>query len=202
MNKVETPATNAAGHGPDACRVLLLPGWQNSDAEHWQSRWQQRYGYERLEQHNWLHPLRGDWSARLQDAVLDSPHPLVLVAHSLGCILTAWWAAHAAPQALAKVRAALLVAPGDVERPDVHAQLSGWAPIARQRLPFASVLVGSHNDPYCSLERAQQLAQCWGSRWVDAGAAGHINSASGLGDWDAGHALLNDLLKEASHGNH
>lgn len=197
MKKIEAPEAS-----PDmGCHVLLLPGWRNSDAQHWQSRWEQRHGYTRVQQHEWLQPLRGDWSARLQDAVLDSPQPVVLVAHSLGCVLVAWWAAHAPKEALAKVRAALLVAPGDVERPDVHPQLARWAPLALQPLPFPSVLVGSHNDPYCSLERAQQLAQSWGARWVDAGHAGHINSASHLGDWEAGHALLLDLMKETAHGN-
>lgn len=197
MKKIEAPEAS-----PDmGCHVLLLPGWRNSDAQHWQSRWEQRHGYTRVQQHEWLQPLRGDWSARLQDAVLDSPQPVVLVAHSLGCVLVAWWAAHAPKEALAKVRAALLVAPGDVERPDVHPQLARWAPLALQPLPFPSVLVGSHNDPYCSLERAWFFAQSWGARWVDAGHAGHINSASHLGDWEAGHALLLDLMKDTAHGN-
>ena len=69
--------------------VWLLPGWQNSDADHWQSRWQALYGYRRLEQHDWLRPLRGDWSIRLQETVLDAPRPVVLAAHSLGCVLVA-----------------------------------------------------------------------------------------------------------------
>lgn len=175
--------------------VLLLPGWKNSDATHWQSRWQERYGYQRLEQHDWLHPLRGDWSARLQEQVVDAPAPVVLVAHSLGCVLAAWWASHS-PLARTKVRAALLVAPGDVEQPELRAQLPGWAPIAQRALPFPSLLVGSEDDPYCTLERAQALAQVWGSRWLNAGAAGHLNSASKLGDWDAGHALLAQLMKD------
>jgi len=175
--------------------VLLLPGWQNSDAGHWQSRWQARYGYERLEQHDWQRPLRGDWSARLQERLVDAPQPVVLVAHSLGCILTAWWAAHS-PLARSKVQAALLVAPADVERTDLRQQLPGWAPVALQALPFPSVLVGSHNDPYGSWERARVLAMAWGSQCVDAGAAGHINTDSGLGDWDAGHVLLQNLMKD------
>lgn len=176
------------------CRVLLLPGWQNSDAGHWQSRWEARYGHVRLEQHDWMRPLRGDWSARLQEAVIDADAPVVLVAHSLGCILTAWWAAHS--PAAAKVRGALLVAPGDVEQPDLREQLPGWSPIARQRLPFPSVLVASRNDPYCRFERAQALAADWGARCEDLGNAGHINSDSGLGDWDTGHALLQTLMKD------
>ncbi|WP_428148381.1 RBBP9/YdeN family alpha/beta hydrolase [Delftia acidovorans] len=172
--------------------VWLLPGWQNSDADHWQSRWEQRHGYRRLEQNDWDRPLRGDWSARLQETVLDAPRPVVLVAHSLGCILVAWWAAHS-PMAARKVRGALLVAPGDTEQPQLREQLPGWSPVMMQRLPFASIVVGSDNDIYCSAQRVQAMADAWGARFVDAGPSGHLNTASGLGDWDSGHALLASL---------
>ncbi|WP_447914716.1 RBBP9/YdeN family alpha/beta hydrolase [Delftia acidovorans] len=172
--------------------IWLLPGWQNSDADHWQSRWEQRHGYRRLEQNDWDRPLRGDWSARLQETVLDAPRPVVLVAHSLGCILVAWWAAHS-PLAARKVRGALLVAPGDTEQPQLREQLPGWSPVMMQRLPFASIVVGSDNDIYCSAQRVQAMADAWGARFVDAGPSGHLNTASGLGDWDSGHALLASL---------
>ena len=91
---------------------------------------------------------------------------------------------------------ALLVAPGDVERPDLAAQIHGWSPVARQPLPFASVLVGSRNDPYCSFERAQGLANAWGARFVDLGDSGHINAESGLADWPEGQALLQTFPKD------
>ena len=181
-------------------RVLLLPGWQNSGVDHWQSRWEQRHGYTRVQQHDWQRPLRGDWSIQLQEAVLESDRKVVLVAHSLGCVLTAWWAAHS-PLAKTKVQAALLVAPGDVEQSDLRQVLPGWSPVMAQRLPFPSVVVGSQNDPFCSLARAQALANAWGARFVDAGAVGHINSDSGLEDWDSGHALLQQLMKEQRHGD-
>ena len=174
--------------------TLLLPGWQNSGTDHWQSRWEARHGYQRVEQHDWMRPLRGDWSARLEEIVVDADGPVVLAAHSLGCILTAWWAAHSANAH--RVVGALLVAPGDVEQPEVAGWIPGWAPIARQRLPFPAVLVGSRNDPYCPFERAQGLAADWGARFVDAGERGHINAESGVGDWDEGHALLQPFLKD------
>ena len=177
-----------------ASNILLLPGWQNSGPDHWQSLWEARHGYHRVEQHDWMRPLRGDWSARLEETVVDADGPVVLVAHSLGCILTAWWAAHS-PNAH-RVQGALLVAPGDVERPDLAAQIHGGAPIARQPLPFPSVLVGSRNDPYCSYERAEGLGEAWGARFVDGGARGHINAESGLADWPEGHHLLHTLLKD------
>ena len=60
-----------------SCSILTLPGWQNSGPQHWQSRWEALYGYQRVEQHDWRRPLRGDWTARLQEVVVDSPAPVV-----------------------------------------------------------------------------------------------------------------------------
>ena len=94
------------------------------------------------------------------------------------------------------MQGALLVAPGDPERDELRAVLPSWAPIVRERLPFASTLVGSRNDPYCSFDKAQDLAQAWGSHFIDHGARGHINAESGLGDWPEGRAWLNELNDE------
>lgn len=174
--------------------VLLLPGWQNSGPGHWQTEWERLHGDRRVEQHDWMRPLRGDWSARLEEVVADAPGPVLLAAHSLGCILTVWWAAHS--RHAHRVGGALLVAPGDVERADLSGQIRGWAPIARQPLPFPAIVVGSRDDPYCSLERARGMAQGWGARFVDLGNRGHINAESGLGDWPEGRALLRSLTNK------
>lgn len=175
---------------PDA--VLLLPGWQNSGPQHWQSLWQQRLGYRRVEQHDWLRPRRGDWMARLEEVVLSSPEPVLLVAHSMGCHLAAAWAAHSRHDH--RVKAALLVAPGDAEREELRPLLPSWSPPVLKALPFAATLVASTNDPYCSFERAAYFASAWGARLVNAGALGHINADSGLGDWPQGQALLQALI--------
>lgn len=171
--------------------VLLLPGWQNSGPGHWQSRWEALHGFRRVEQHDWMRPLRGDWMARLEEAVLAARPGCVLVAHSLGCLLTSAWAAHS--RNTARVRGALLVAPGDAERPELRPALPSWSPIVRTPLPFPAVLLASRDDPYCSFERAASLAGAWGARFVDGGARGHLNADSGLGDWPEGLALLADL---------
>lgn len=170
--------------------VLILPGWQNSGPDHWQSRWEALYGYRRVDQHDWMTPRRGDWIARLEDVILACDGPVVLVAHSLGCILTAAWAQ--VSRSTDRVQGALLVAPGDPEREELRGLLPSWSPIVRQRLPFPNMLVGSRNDPYCSFARAQGLAGSWGSRFIDLGECGHINAESGLGDWPEGHRLLLD----------
>jgi uncharacterized protein len=178
------------------CPVLLLPGWLNSDTAHWQSRWQALHGHRRVEQDDWLWPRRGDWMARLDETLLALPTPAVLVAHSLGCQLIAAWAAHS--RHTARVQAALLVAPPDTERDDMPPNLFNWRPIVRARLPFASLVVCSDDDPFCAPVRTAQMAADWGSGCASIGARGHINGDSGLGDWPEGLALLDSLLGSAA----
>lgn len=174
-------------------RVLLLPGWLNSGAAHWQSRWEALHGFRRVEQSDWEWPRRGDWMARLEDVLLEDPAPALLVAHSLGCPLVAAWAAHS--RHTARVRGALLVAPPDLERADTPPQLAGWNPIVRARLPFAAHVLYSEDDPFCAADRARAMAADWGAAATSLGAVGHVNAESGLGDWPEGLAWLHSVGK-------
>lgn len=172
-------------------RILLLPGWLDSDPGHWQSRWEHLHGDERVQQADWLWPKRGDWMARLDELLLQDERRAVLVAHSLGCQLVAAWAAHS--KHTARVSGALLVAPPDTERDDMPPNLHGWRPIVRQRLPFAAIAVTSTDDPFCHADRSAQMAADWGAKLRVIGAKGHINTDTGLGDWAEGRVLLQEL---------
>ena len=171
--------------------VLIHPGWLNSGPDHWQNRWELTHGYQRVEQHDWQRPLRGDWIARLEDVLLSCNGPAVLVAHSLGCPTVAAWAAHSQNTHL--VKAALLVAPPDTAREDIAQTLPGWV-VPLQQLPFKTVVFASSNDPFCGIDQVQRFASSWGSSFIDIGARGHINADSGLGDWPEAHAELQRLI--------
>jgi predicted alpha/beta hydrolase family esterase len=136
--------------------------------------------------------------ATLERELVAAPEPVVLAAHSLACALVAHLAQrfdHASP----KIRAALLVAPADVDA-EAHTppQTRSFAPMPMLPLPFASILVASRDDPYVTFERATAFARAWGSQLFDAGAAGHINAASGFGAWPSGRALLDQLIARTS----
>jgi predicted alpha/beta hydrolase family esterase len=177
-----------------ASNVLILPGWDNSGPQHWQTLWEKRHGYVRVEQHEWHKPLRGDWLARLEETVLSRDEPAVLVAHGLGCILAAAWSARSLNTH--RVKAALLVAPDDTEQPKLREQLSTWSPIDLTALAFPSVLLASSDDPNCELERARLFAHAWSAQFMDYGQCGHMNGESGLASWPEGHVLLQDLMKD------
>lgn len=173
-------------------RVLLLPGWMDSGPGHWQTRWETQHGFERVQQDDWLWPKRGDWMARLEEALLADQRPAVLAAHSLGCHLVAAWAAHS--RHLQRVRGALLVAPPDLNRPDLPPQVATWRPAPRQPLPMPALLVYSKEDPYCDAAASQQLAADWAVPTWALGARGHINADSGLADWPEGLQRMMDLV--------
>jgi predicted alpha/beta hydrolase family esterase len=176
--------------------VLVVPGLAGSGPEHWQTRWESRYPrHARVQQRDWCQPDREAWLSALEKEIAAAPEPVVLVAHSLGCALVV----HLARRSPAlPVRAALLVAPADVDSPDrTPPETRCFAPMPLERLPYPTTVVISRDDPFVSFERGCLFADAWGAERVDVGAAGHINAASGLGDWPAGRDCLERLVARA-----
>lgn len=130
-----------------------------------------------------------DRVAALQAAVSESDEPALLIAHSAGCVATTVWAMqHSGP-----VRAALLVTPPHVDgfEPDDASDIPWIVP--RGRLPFRTVLVASRTDPHTTFAQFQRFAEDWGAELVDAGDAGHLDTASGFGPWPDGERLVSEL---------
>lgn len=179
-----------------APEILILPGLDDSGPGHWQTRWQwTRRNVRRFAPASWSDPDPDDWVAAVDRAVAAASGRLVLVAHSLGCIALARWAAAHDDE---RVAAAMLVAPCDPERPGALRQVAAFAPTPRVPLPFRSVVVASSDDPHASLARSRAMAHDWGSSIVEAGTLGHINARSGLDDWPFGQVILDDLLAGAN----
>lgn len=172
-------------------RTLSLPGWLDSGPDHWQTLWQRQHGDHKVEQADWQFPRRGDWMVRLEDEVAAHPGPVRLVAHSLGCHLVAFWADRSAH--VHRVVGALLVAPPDLEAPDLPDPLHPWRPPLRHALPFPTILVYSRSDPFSAADASLRLAADWQANPVDIGPRGHVNANSGLADWPDGRALLDTL---------
>ena len=174
--------------------TIIVPGWRDSGPGHWQTLWAQRLdGARRVVQDDWMTPVRSAWVDQLEKTVLEAPHPVVIVAHSLGCIASI----HMGAEAAAKVCGALLVAPADPER---RAILTDFAPVPSAPLPYRSIVVASSNDPYCPIRLASAYARAWGSEFVRLQNAGHINLESGYGEWPLGMALLQSLTGHMDWG--
>jgi predicted alpha/beta hydrolase family esterase len=106
--------------------------------------------------------------------------------------------AHWATSSKLRIGGALLVAVVDPASLSFPSEAIGFAPVPRHRLPFQSILVASSNDPFGSVEYANRCASSWGSRFVTIGAAGHINTTGGFGEWEDGFSLLRTLISESN----
>jgi predicted alpha/beta hydrolase family esterase len=171
--------------------TLILPGLNGSPAGHWQNQWERDHaGAVVVEQASWSRPALDRWMTELERSIEDAGE-VWLVAHSLGCLLAANLARRSAAS---RVKGALLVAPCDLERTErLHPGTIDFGAMPSRRLPFPSIVVGSHDDPYMSFDRVSHFARLWEAEIVDLGEAGHINIASGFGRWERGYHLL-DLL--------
>lgn len=178
--------------------ILIVPGLRDHVQEHWQTQLAQQ-----MPNSVTVPPLEQDklsCQARLDaiDRALETIEgPVIIVAHSAGCMMVAHWALRRARP----IAGAVLAAPADVETPmpagypsrDVLAA-NDWLPIPQSQLPFPSILAASSNDPLTELGRARKFARDWGSRLVELGPVGHLNPASGHGPWPETQVLINDLL--------
>lgn len=181
--------------------VLIVPGLRDPSATHWQTLLAAdlEAGGRRVRT---VAPMgRADLDCAARVAAIEREAqaidgPLILVAHSGGCVMVAHWAG----QTRRAVLGALMAAPPDFEQamPEGYPTLQalgagGWLPVARGSLPFPSIVAASRNDPLASYERTEALAGCWGSRLVDLGPVGHLNPASGFGAWPQAEAFVAEL---------
>ena len=166
---------------------VFVPGWRNCGGGHWQSLWAAPLaGAIRLQLDDWAMPTRTAWVRALSRAIQAQPHPVVVVAHSLGCIATV----HLPAEVAAHIQGALFVAPVDPER---RAVLCDFAPVPCERLPYRHVVVAGSNDPFCPPRLAAAYARSWGSEFMRIPDMGDIAVQSGRGEWPLGLALLQSL---------
>lgn len=179
--------------------ILIIPGLRDHVEEHWQT-----FLAKKLPHCRTVPPMQTDklnLEARIdaiEQQLASIEGPVILVAHSAGVLMTVHWAARFTRPILG----ALLVAPPDLnaqwpENYPTPASLQqlGWSPVPNQPLPFPSILVASSNDYLASLAAATQMAEQWGSRFYNAGDVGHLNPASGYGEWPLAEQLI-DALKQ------
>ncbi len=175
--------------------ILIIPGWSGSGPDHWQTRWEAKLPTaRRVEQPDWYKPERGLWADNLIAAIRASARPVVLVAHSAGVSTVGHAAEHLRE---GDVAGAFLVAPAaEHAKRAIPGMPLDFTRHWRGKLPFPSVLIASSDDPYCPMDEAQELAGHWGSEFVDAGASGHINTASGHGPWPDGLMRFAGFLRK------
>jgi len=174
------------------CDILIIPGLDGSGPAHWQTRWETRLSTaRRVHQTDWSAPERESWTQAIADAVNTTERPIVLVAHSLGVAA----AVQALPLFGKRVVGAFFVAAPDLAaEPIADENLREFGPYPEDPLPFPSIFIASRNDPYSDFARSEETAAGWGSLFIDAGASGHLNTASGHGPWPEGSLVFAKFL--------
>jgi predicted alpha/beta hydrolase family esterase len=173
--------------------LLIIPGLGDSGEKHWQSFWLQKFpNSTKVIQDNWDEPQLNEWLARLDENIQKINEPTILVAHSLAVSLVMHWVSQ---NNNSNIVGALLVAPADVDSPEHTPDfLRHFSPIPTQTIPFPTLVIGTENDTYISLKRAEELASNWGSDFANIGQKGHINSDSNLEYWEEGQEFLQQLI--------
>lgn len=179
--------------------VLIVPGLRDHMPEHWQTLLEKKLAKVRC-----VPRIAGDklscaaWVAKLDESLSQIEGPVVLVAHSGGVMMVVHWA----QRHQRAIKGALLATPPDFDTPlpegypaqNVLRQ-NGWMPTPRSRLPFPSIVAASINDPLGRIDRVTELAEAWGSRLVNVGKVGHLNPASGYGEWRAAEEFVRELSR-------
>lgn len=184
--------------------ILFVPGLRDHVADHWQTHMAaQIAGSVTVEPITENRLSREARVAALDAAIAAIEGDVVLVAHSAGALMVAFW--DLLPTR--PIHGALLVTPADVERPLPEGYpdfdelaANGWWPIPRVRLSFPAVVVASRNDPLADFDKVAELAGAWGARLHDAGEVGHLNPAAGYGPWADALPLLEELLRGGHNG--
>jgi uncharacterized protein len=174
--------------------INTIPGIFGSDNNHWQTHWENSYGFSRIEQADWSFPVFQVWENYLIEQIEQDPAPKshILVAHSMGCLLTVK-SMHTIEQ---YVKGIFLVAPPDLKSNGLLSQLNTFDNLPLHKLSIPGYLVYSENDPYATPEFSERLGRIWGLTTVNVGLKGHINSDSNLGDWDEGYALFEKFMEK------
>ncbi|WP_176560064.1 RBBP9/YdeN family alpha/beta hydrolase [Brevibacillus dissolubilis] len=169
--------------------LLLLHGLGGSGPQHWQSWLAVELRQKGLDVHyptftDFDTPQKDVWLQELAAAMEQIPadHQVTVVTHSCGCLL---WLHHAATGPARIVQRAILVAPPAPSLVIPEAASFSPVPLVEADLKQAShetLFVMSSDDPYCSLEEATHYMQL-GAPAVVFPNMGHINTASGHGEW-------------------
>ncbi len=92
--------------------IIIVPGWRDSGPGHWQSLWAQALPDSvRVQQDDWITPTRSSWVASITRTILERAEPVVIVAHSLGCIAVT----HLLAQATARIQGELFAGHINIE---------------------------------------------------------------------------------------
>lgn len=170
-------------------RVVTVPGLHGSEGAHWQTWLERQYPRSlRVEQADWDAPQLESWSDAVIETIQKAQGPVILAAHSFGCLAAARALSKGSASLGGAVVGVLFVAPASPEKFRFAGEFEA------RRIGVPSVMVASQTDPWMPFAEALRLASQLGSAMVNLGDAGHINTAAGFGPWPRAKYFVDTLM--------
>lgn len=171
--------------------VLILPGYQGSGETHWQTIGKKANPDFRVEQRDWEEPIASEWAEQLEQTLQKCEKPVVLVAHSIACLVLAHWAS----KAHTPIKGALIVAPPNPEEAVFPKSALGFTQTPMMRFNFPSIVLASSDDPYATMAyvdasamMGKQTDRSWKAR------SHQYSPKQSRRMWEEGYAYLQSLL--------
>ena len=131
-------------------KISIIPGINNSGPQHWQTFWEHQYGFTRIKQEDWDHPVFEEWKDNLVESIESNKYKKnnILIAHSLGCLLTV--------KSLSTIQdyigGLFLVAVPNPDTAFFSGQLKTFRDIPCENLKIPGYLVYSGNDEFSTTD--------------------------------------------------
>jgi predicted alpha/beta hydrolase family esterase len=199
--QIEEPQSDTKVESLWTLHFCVIPGFQGSGEDHWQSLWyarlkQMKAHVSRLELDCWDAPDCSVWSAALVSHIMRQDRPVLCIAHSMGCLnVLAMLMRY--PEIQTRIAGIYFVAPADPSS-SAFPKSEGFGEPLNPILSLPCRIVFSTDDPYCSSQKSLEWAHLWGASIWNIGDQGHINPKSGHGDWEEGWRDLCTFARELS----
>jgi predicted alpha/beta hydrolase family esterase len=177
--------------------IVIIPGLREHVADHWQTLLAATLPKVRI-----VPPLehaKFSCAARvdaIQKVIEEIDGPIIVVAHSAGVVMFVHWA----QKYERPIKGALLATPPDLDKPlpagyptKETLRLNDWFPVPCIPLRFRSIVAASENDHLAEFSSVVKMAADWQSELINIGNVGHLNPASGYGEWVEARKFINIL---------
>ncbi|MEA2048744.1 MAG: alpha/beta hydrolase [Campylobacterota bacterium] len=166
-------------------KVLILHGWDGSDAPHWQaelaSEIAKNYGTVSFPLLDNCHfPSKNRWLKQLKEILLTF-QPDTVVCHSLANTLWFWLCQEEQVTAIKKL---YMVSPPSLNTNVETIKTFFPSPLPSTLYAQEIEIIVSDNDPYITIEETQSIARHYDAPLSILNNAGHINAESGYGKWE------------------
>jgi predicted alpha/beta hydrolase family esterase len=169
-------------------RALIVPDIGDSDAQHWQSLWEQSIPRtRRIRLHDWQTADWVKWRNSIIASLISIDEPVVLIAEGFGALA----AASVAAEYPGKIIAAFLVDPSDPDDFDVRKK------IPKQPLPIPTkIVIRNQTDTKAALLAALWSTDLSHSIAIEPATTELVINNSAINFWPEGIRALNRLISK------